>query len=370
MRFDKKLYVCTAAFLLPLLLVSFINEKIPQNIALALVMAVAVIVLPLLLKKRVVHDFHKRQAACVMAAIAVIMLAVHFLTGAKFGFYKTPLKLSHLWNFILPYGVSIVAMEILRSVFLAQKSKVVTAVSYVAFIWIDFLILCDVNVFLNYENFMEALGLALFPAIASNALYHYIAGKFGPVPNIAYKLIIFLFPYIIPYEPQLSDALVSLFRTFLPAGLLWLMHALYTPRSFVVAKRSLTVRAIGTALVTVITVAYMMLISMQFQYKLIIVATDSMAGAIDRGDAVIYEEYDKQPIAVNDVIIFDRDGDRIIHRVIDMKKINGQMRYFTKGDANESADSGYITDADVLGVINLKIKYLGYPTLWSRTLFE
>ena len=55
---------------------------------------------------------------------------------------------------------------------------------------------------------------------------------------------------------------------------------------------------------------------------------------------------------------------------MDIKKINGELRYYTKGDANKGMDSGYITDASVIGVINLKIKYIGYPTIWIRSLFE
>ena len=113
-----------------------------------------------------------------------------------------------------------------------------------------------------------------------------------------------------------------------------------------------------------------MLISQQFQYKLLIIVTDSMSGSIDKGDAIIYEDYDGQTIEVGDVIVFTRDENKIIHRVVDIKKINGVYRYYTKGDANEGMDSGYITDASVIGVINLKIKYIGYPTIWIRSLFE
>ena len=60
----------------------------------------------------------------------------------------------------------------------------------------------------------------------------------------------------------------------------------------------------------------------------------------------------------------------IIHRVEKIENVDGVIRYYTKGDANESMDSGYITDAHIVGVINLKIKYIGYPTLWVRSLFK
>ena len=59
-----------------------------------------------------------------------------------------------------------------------------------------------------------------------------------------------------------------------------------------------------------------------------------------------------------------------IHRVVEIKNINGEVRYFTKGDANKSYDGGYRTEADINGLVKLKIKYIGWPTLWLRRLFN
>ena len=78
MRIDKRLYICIAPFLGALLLVSFIREKIAQNIALALVVAISAALLCQTLKKRAIHDVHKTQAACVMAASATIMVGLRF----------------------------------------------------------------------------------------------------------------------------------------------------------------------------------------------------------------------------------------------------------------------------------------------------
>ena len=68
--------------------------------------------------------------------------------------------------------------------------------------------------------------------------------------------------------------------------------------------------------------------------------------------------------------MFEKDDATIIQRVADIKIINGNTRYYTKGDVNEDLDNGYITDADIIGLVNLKLPYLGYPTLWVRSLFS
>ena len=35
----------------------------------------------------------------------------------------------------------------------------------------------------------------------------------------------------------------------------------------------------------------------------------------------------------------------------DIKIINGETRYYTKGDANEDLDAGYITDSNITGYL-------------------
>jgi signal peptidase len=111
-----------------------------------------------------------------------------------------------------------------------------------------------------------------------------------------------------------------------------------------------------------------MLISCQFRFGAVVIATESMTGEINKGDVIIYERYDDQTIKEGQVIVFLQDQNRIIHRVVKIENIGGEVRYFTKGDANYSLDDGYITDADIVGLTDVKIAYIGYPTLWLRKL--
>ena len=117
-------------------------------------------------------------------------------------------------------------------------------------------------------------------------------------------------------------------------------------------------------------ISIVMLISGQFKYSAIVIATESMTGEINKGDLVLYERYDDQIIVEGQVIVFKKDKSTIIHRVVEIDVVNGQTRYYTKGDANELRDAGYITDSSIIGVTNIKLSYLGYPTLWIRDLFK
>jgi signal peptidase len=113
-----------------------------------------------------------------------------------------------------------------------------------------------------------------------------------------------------------------------------------------------------------------MLISCQFEYGLIVVATESMTGEINKGDAVLYRRYDGQPIEEGQVIVFERNRTKVIHRVVDIQNIDGALRYYTKGDANEENDAGYVTEPEIIGLTDHKIPLIGYPTVWIRDLFS
>ena len=371
MNSDKKiLYMCATSYLGVLLLVCFLSNNTARTVLLALFSLLAALTVFFLIKKRSILELPKRQVALVMGAIAVISVMAYFLSGIKFGFYKTGFFPSFLWKYVLTTAVVVISAEIMRSVFLAQNGKLIAVLSYISFVLVDVLLLVESNVFAKFEYLMDALGLVLFPALTANVLYHYIASKYGALPNIIYKLIVFLYPYLIPIKPQISNALLSFARIFLPIGILFLIHILYTPKTFVVTRRSMRIQAVITSFLMILSIGFMLLISSQFQYKTLVIATESMAGELDKGDVIIYEDYEGQYIENGQVIVFERAGATIIHRVVDIKKINGVLRYYTKGDANESMDSGYITDADIIGIINLKIKYIGYPTIWVRSLFE
>jgi signal peptidase len=119
-----------------------------------------------------------------------------------------------------------------------------------------------------------------------------------------------------------------------------------------------------------LVVAIAMLISCQFRFGAIVVATESMTGEINKGDMIIYERYDGQHIEEGQVIVFLRHKSRVIHRVVEIERIGNEVRYYTKGDANDDRDAGYVTKEDIVGLTDLKLAYVGYPTLWLREIIK
>jgi len=72
-----------------------------------------------------------------------------------------------------------------------------------------------------------------------------------------------------------------------------------------------------------------------------------------------------------DVITFRADDNAnviITHRVLEVTEENGQRAYVTKGDANETADSTPVYQAQIIGKYSdFQIPWLGYAMNWVKT---
>ncbi|MBR2828205.1 MAG: signal peptidase I, partial [Bacilli bacterium] len=118
----------------------------------------------------------------------------------------------------------------------------------------------------------------------------------------------------------------------------------------------------------VILTIFILIVSGKFSVGALVIGSNSMKGAINKGDIIIYKK-DKN-IKVEDVIVFQKDKYKIVHRVVDVKNINEEQRYYTKGDANRQKDDNYVTKDNYVGKVLFRIKYLGEPTLWLKNIFK
>ena len=179
-----------------------------------------------------------------------------------------------------------------------------------------------------------------------------------------------LYIYIIPIEPNLLVYFKSFFRMIFPYFIYLILEKTYAKVDFVVARKTKKQNFITTTVMIIFMILITMFISCQFRYGILVIGSESMTGSINYGDAVVVEKYREQLIKEGQVIVFENNGIKLVHRVVEIKSVNGKLRYYTKGDANEINDAGYRTEEDVLWLVNFKVKYLGYPTLMIRSLFK
>lgn len=373
---DKRtLHIFSVAVLAVLLTALFVPLGVSGRIAAAILLLPLAVLMPIFVKKRSILNLTKGQVLLLMAIIALLYMMLYYVSGIYFGFYKNPYRLtvSNFFKFFLPVAVIIVSTEIIRYVVLAQEDKKAVVLCWLSCVIAEMLVCSNIPYVTSFNRFMDLVAGALFPAIISNCLYHYLSKRYGIYPNLVFRLATTLHSYTFPVTSGISDSLLNFARLLLPIAIFLFIDALFErKRRYAlrkVSRFSKVASVILTVLVLTIMIGTVALVSNQFSYGALVIATDSMTGELNKGDVAIFERYEEQFIAEGQVIVFEQSRSMIVHRVVDIKIINGTTRYYTKGDANEDLDTGFITDAEIVGLVNYKLPFFGFPTLWMRGLF-
>lgn len=373
MSTDRKvLYSISISTLAVLLLALVLPGETSGRILAAILLLPLAAMTVVFIKKRPILSINKNQILMIMAVVGLVCVMLYFLTGLRFGYYKNPYKLnfSLLLNYVFPIVGVIALTEVIRFVVRAQNSTPCDVIAYLSCVVAEVLIYSNIHHITSFNRFMDAVGLTLLPAIISNLLYHYISKRYGIFPNIVYRVIISLYTYVIPIKVGIPDSLIAFIKLIIPIAIYVFIDELFEKkRRYALVKRS-KFGTVITVLAIAIMTMFIMLISNQFKFGTLVIATDSMTGELNKGDTVIYERYEGQPIKVGQVIAFESRGVVVVHRVVDIQIKNGEYQYFTKGDINEETDAGFVTVGNIVGTVNLKIPYVGYPTIWLRSLFK
>lgn len=381
MKRDKLKVYIIELLLIFILFFTLFAPNIITRIILSIIMLVYAIITSKLLKSRKNKSIYKKQVIILMTIFALVYIGIFYLMGLYFGFQQSKILLS-VWsilNYIIPLAVIIISSEIVRNVLLQQdviiriKSKkfnLSIALTYIAMVLIDLVVYIDVYNLNNLDEFLTALGFVLFASLSSNLLYNYISVRYNTKGIIVYKLITTLYMYIIPIVPNVYIFFKSFLRMINPYIIYIIIERLYSDAKFTNSYNERKKNIISNTILFIIMILSVMLISCKFHYGILVIGSHSMTGTLNKGDAVVFEKYTNQDIQKGQVIIFDYNGIQTVHRVDDIKIVNDEYRYYTKGDANSKRDDGYITNDKIYGLVNLKVKYIGYPTLWVRELFN
>ena len=118
------------------------------------------------------------------------------------------------------------------------------------------------------------------------------------------------------------------------------------------------------------------------------VISDSMLPVIGQGDQVLVERALSNNIRFGDIIVFRKNGQLVVHRVLAKRKLNGECHILEKGDA--MFQSNLIPAQDILGrvtvvsrhgkslrtvsgsgrILQLLLACISYTSLWLRVVLE
>ncbi len=373
LQIDRKTVAVGMSILFLLSLALCILPRDAGRYAAALMTLLGALAAHWLLKKRRMSSVHRRTVMLIVAIFAVFYMTVLLLTGFHFGFYLSVVSFgfSSIIKYILPFVITIISTEIIRGALLGQKGRLPWLFAFAIGLVSEVLMQTTLAHVTSFNRFMDLAGITLLPAAMGQMLYQYLSANYSSRPTIVYRLIVTLFAYVIPIRSGMPDALVALASLLAPALLLFFIRLLYGKREKTARSKRIG-RWFYSAVVAVLlfVISFVMLVSCQFRYGLLIIATESMTGELNKGDVALYEQYTAQTVKENEIVVFKKDDRVTVHRVVDIVHIDGENRYYTKGDANDDADYGYITDESIIGVVEGKLPYFGYPTLWLRELFK
>ena len=372
MKRDALRYYTVELFFLVILCLALFVSNVFNTKILALVLTIFTVITYTAIKKKNTKSVLSRQVMYLMIGFGVIYLISFYLMGLYFGYYKASVQFSlyGIWNFIIPSTIIIITSELIRDRLLSYKSTFSKSLIFIDMVLVDLIVYSKVYDLSNLDDALVVIGFIFFASISCNLLYNYISVRYDNKSIIIYRLMTVLYVYIIPYIPDVYIFFRSFLRMIYPYIIYLVLEYTYSKANAASAYKDRTRNIVVTTVLMIVMCFVIALVSCRFEYGILVIGSGSMTGTIDRGDAIVYRQYHNNSISEGDIIIFYNKDVKTVHRVIKIENVNGEYRYFTKGDANQRMDDGYRTKDSIMGITNFKIKYIGYPTLWLRDIFE
>lgn len=96
-----------------------------------------------------------------------------------------------------------------------------------------------------------------------------------------------------------------------------------------------------------------------FGIKTYVIISGSMLPEIEVGDIVITKDVEQEELKEGDIISFRHGQSVVTHRILQKVIVNDEVQYKTKGDNNNTEDSGTISYNSIEGKVIKTIPFLG-----------
>lgn len=318
-----------------------------------------------------VYNKNKNIVIFIIIVLAIVYVLFFYIIGIFVGFYKNILKFGFtvLRTRIIPYTAIIIFTELIRSVFIRRENKKINIIMTISLILVDIITNIQLYNISKLESLLALMGNVVLTSISINLLCNYTNKRYGCIPGICYRIITTIYVYVFAILPDIYTFFKSIIQIIYPYIIYIIIDFAFTKDSFKVARNRDKTSFLGLIITIFLAIGIVLLVSCKFRYGIIVIASGSMTGSINKGDAVVYEQYSNQPINDGTVIIFEDGEKKVIHRVVDIQQLNEETIYYTKGDANQQNDDGYRTKNDIIATVKFKVMYIGWPTIFINNLF-
>ena len=311
-----------------------------------------------------------------MLVAGVLYMLSYFASGFVDGFGKTLFDVSFrgVTLNIVHFGTIIFFKEYIRYHLINSVQKKFSLYFGIAIVAVYSLM--DINIVSlisqkGVENIIIYLCSYVFPVIAFHAfltLGAYLAG-FGA--TAIYALVVKVPLWILPILPNPQWITLMLIGTCIPIiGMIVLSN---THRSKTVRGRKRMDKEenpYSLLLVATLVVAMAWFALRIFPVYPTVIASNSMYPYISRGDMVIARRESYDELQVDDIIEYQLENIRVVHRIIEIVHLDGDDFLVTKGDANHIEDAFMVSREQYLGTVKTVVPYIGYPSLLFSTAVE
>lgn len=362
------------AFVIVFLLLNLLVLNISAKLQLLPIFIIIFLLSFIFFKFRKDKTYARIQVTITMLLIGIVQIVLYLLTGFLEGFSKNAISMSfnRFLTVILPIILILVVIELLRYMISVkfEKNNLIRILSITMFVLFDVTLFGSNVNFNSLDSVLEFLGITFFPSLVSNIVFDDMVVKYGYKPILVYRLLTTLCYYMLPIVPNMYILFRAIARIVIPLIFYFILSYMYDRVTFQEALKVKPKISISSIIILILVIIMAGLISCEFRYGILTIGSGSMTGTLNKGDIAFFEKFNGQELEIGDIIIFKRGKRNIVHRITQVGIFNDEYVYITKGDKNKVEDTGYVYQKDIQGIVHYRIKYIGYPSIWIRNLFN
>jgi len=108
--------------------------------------------------------------------------------------------------------------------------------------------------------------------------------------------------------------------------------------------------------------------ALKVETPFVVVASSSMEPTLNIGDMLVVQGANPRELKVGDIVVFKPPspywkGIPWVHRIVEIRVINNDIKFKTKGDANAFPDPFWISEEEIIGKVVFRIPYIGLVSL-------
>lgn len=319
-------------------------------------------------KKEMIRNYQKSFTQTVLI-ISIGYYIIYYFLGLIVGFvyntYNTTFT-GILYNSFIIIIPLLLREEIRRRfIQLHRNSK--------AYILVTIIFICYElmgSTFFSYQNNEELLSkvfIVFIPIILENIILTYLAFIGERKTVYAYLIPSVIAKYMVPINTDLDWFYQLLLQIIF---YIIIYTTISNEYSFRIERRSPKSHKKYNFVyysLFVLVVVFGLFVAGVFKYQPVAILTYSMKPTFTRGDAVVIQKLtddEKQNLKKGDVIQYQYNKIVVIHRIVDVYKVDGEKVFVLKGDNNQSNDSSVVYTKQIMGKAIFSIPKVGYPSVW------